>query len=267
MVYSIFSSKHSGTKSFSQNSRHFWIWLGDFCESRDGEQFRFDELFFELKKPQNPHTLSSLASEYRRGTEERMAAAAAYNGWEGGVRTHPHFISNTNPIKFDFLLSKQYQIWCQNPGNFKILQFDGCFGCVFWPKKAKKGWNFMDIVMQVWVCKSVRVCYTNVHTAQWRTPPHTAAAAAAAAAQQRRWKKENQTWRRIIVGGMGTEPPLYKEQKSRSVFVTPPHFTLSPACTRVGIFKICPKNMGCFSVRYLFPIGNCDFLIFWLKEW
>ena len=232
-----FSSKHSGTKSFSQNSRHFWIWLGDFCESRDGEQFRFDELFFELKKPQNPHTLSSLASEYRRGTEERMAAAAAYNGWEGGVRTHPHFISNTNPIKFDFLLSKQYQIWCQNPGNFKILRFDGCFGCVFWPKKAKKGWNFMDIVMQVWVCKSVRVCYTNVHTAQWRTPPHTAAAAAAAAAQQRRWKKENETWRRVIVGGMGTEPPLYKEQKSRSVFVTPPHFTLSPACTRVGMFK------------------------------
>ena len=159
VVYSIFSSKHSGTKSFSQNSRHFWIWLGDFCESRDGEQFRFDELFFELKKPQNPHTLSSLASEYRRGTEERMAAAAVFKGWEGGVCTHPHFIPNSNPKKFDFLLSKQYQIWSQNPENFKILRFDKFFGCFFWPKKDKNGQNVMDIVMQVWVCKSVRVCY------------------------------------------------------------------------------------------------------------
>ena len=103
-----------------------------------GEQFRFDELFFELKKPQKPHTLSSLASEYRRGTEERMAAAAAYNGWEGGVLTHPHYISNNNPTKFDFLLSKQYQIWSQNPGNFKILRFDEFFGCVFLAEKGQK---------------------------------------------------------------------------------------------------------------------------------
>ena len=97
-----------------------------------------------------------------------MAAAAVFKGWEGGVCTHPHFISNTNPKKFDFLISKQYQIWSQNPENFKILRFDKFFGCVFWPKKDKNGQNVMDIVMQVWVCKSVRVCYTNVHTAQWR---------------------------------------------------------------------------------------------------
>ena len=67
------------------------------------------------------------------------------------------------------------------------MRFDEFFGCVFWPKKAKKGQNVMDIVMQVWVYKSVRVCYTLMSIQPSGAVIATAAAvaAAAAAAQQR----------------------------------------------------------------------------------
>ena len=113
-----------------------------------------------------------------------MAAAAVFKGWEGGVCTHPHFISNTNPKKFDFLISKQYQIWSQNPGNLKTLRFDKFFGCFL----AEKGQKWPKCYGHRHASVGVQKCAGVLHTLMSIQPSGTvtAAAAAAAPAQQRR---------------------------------------------------------------------------------
>ena len=151
-----FSSKHSGTKLFSQNSRHFWIWLGDFCESRERRTVSIWRVIFWVKKATkatHAEFFSLRVSEGHWGAYGCCSSLYMREGW----------VVNTPALRRKYQFQKIWLLTKQTLSNLvsKSREFQNlAIWRVFWV--CFFGWKRPKMAKMLWTssckCGCAKVC-------------------------------------------------------------------------------------------------------------